>query len=232
MAASFNRNRLACLARAEALMEELPEGVAPSEDTRQKVAMLLADAAGLPVSFFRVKRMGALHLGIGSAADEKYLFRVEGHSTAAADDVILELKEVRSLPSVDCIRSEPGPTRILMSQARLAYQPFEYAGALSLEGRSFWFHAWPDNYAELDIHSSLESAGELREVAYDVGVQLGRGHPKGIAANESKAIRASLRAALPQSGLLELTAGLAEATEAAWKQFCAAARTGDTGTRK
>jgi hypothetical protein len=203
-------------------MEELPEGVAPSEDTRQKVAMLLADAAGLPVSFFRVKRMGALHLGIGSAADEKYLFRVEGHSTAAADDVILELKEVRSLPSVDCIRSEPGPTRILMSQARLAYQPFEYAGALSLEGRSFWFHAWPDNYAELDIHSSLESAAELREVAYDVGVQLGRGHPKRVAANESKAIRASLLAALPESGLLALTADLAEATEAAWQLFRAA----------
>jgi len=226
LAASFDRDRLACLARAEALMEELPESVVPGEATRQKAAMLLAESARLPVSFFRIKRVGALRLGIGSAADEKYLFRIEGHSADDADDVILELKEVRTLPSVDCIRSEPGPTRILVSQARLAYQPFEYAGALSLEGRSFWFHAWPDNYAEIDIHSSLESAAELREVAYDVGVQLGRGHPQRVAAHESKAIRASLLAALPESGLLELTDDLTEATVAAWQLFRAAATQG------
>lgn len=219
LAAGFERNRIACLGRAEALMEALPEGASPSEDTLEKAALLLAKAARLPTSFFRAKRVGALRIGIGSAADEKYLFRVEGPSAAPEDDVILEVKEVRKLPALGCIRSEPGPTRILVSQARIAYQPFQYAGALNLDGRYFWFFAWSDNYAELDIHRSLESVTELGEVAYDVGVQLGRGHPAEASSKQAERLRKSLLETFPGSGLYALTAELADAVEAAWGRF-------------
>jgi hypothetical protein len=222
LAAGFDRNRMASLARAEALMEELPEGAAPREVTLEKAAQLLADAARLPASFFHVKKVGALRIGIGSAADEKYLFRTEGPSAAPEDDVILEVKEARTLPTLDCIRSEPGPTRILVSQARLAYEPFRYAGTLNLEGRYFWFFAWSDNYVELDIRRSLASAVELGELAYDVGVQLGRGHPKRGSEKEAGRLRKSLLASLPESGLYALTAELADVTEAAWRRFRAA----------
>lgn len=220
LAAGFERDRLACLARAEALMRDLPADSAPNPVTLDKAARLLADAARKDVSFFSVKRVGALSIGIGSGADEKYLFRIEGPSTAASDDVILELKEVRTLPALGCIRSEQGPTRIVVGQSRLAYEPFQYAGTLSLEGRYFWFHAWPDNYAELDIRRSLESPAELAEVVYDVGVQLGRGHPKGVTGNAAKQLRKTLIEALQGSHIQALSAGLAEATEAAWRLFC------------
>jgi hypothetical protein len=220
LSAGFERNRITCLGRAEALMEPLPEGAAPSDATLEKAAMLLGEAARRPTSFFRAKRVGALRIGIGSAADEKYLFRVEGPSRDPEDDVILELKEVRKLPAHGCIRSEPGPTRILVSQARIAYQPFQYAGSLNLEGRQYWFFAWTDNYAELDIRGSLDSVTELGEVAYDVGVQLGRGHPAQASSKEADRLRKSLLETFPGAGLYALTAELADAVEAAWKQYC------------
>jgi hypothetical protein len=133
--------------------------------------------------------------------------------------VILELKEVRMLPTLGCIRSAQGPTRILVGQSRLAYEPFQYVGALNLEGRHFWFHAWPDNYAELDIRQSPDSPAELAEVVYDVGVQLGRGHPKGVTGNQAKRLRGTLIEALQGSQIQALSASLADATEAAWRLF-------------
>lgn len=223
LSAGFDTDRITCLGRAEALMEPLPPDQTPDDDTLEKAATLLGGAAHLPTSFFRAKRIGALRIGIGSAADEKYLFRVEGPSKAADDDVILEVKEVRKLPALGCIHSEQGPTRILVSQARIAYQPFKYAGWLNLEGRYFWFFAWTDNYAELDIHHSLDSAAELGEVAYDAGVQLGRGHPALASSKDADKLRKLLLATFPDSGVYPLTAQLADAVEAAWRRFCAAA---------
>jgi hypothetical protein len=220
LAAGFDADRITCLGRAEALMEPLPPDAAPSGDTLEKAAVLLGDAAHRSPSFFRAKRIGVLRIGIGSAADEKYLFRVEGPSKADDDDVILEVKELRKLPSLGCIQSEQGPTRILVSQARIAYQPFQYAGWLNLEGRYFWFFAWTDNYAELDIHRSLDSATELGEVAYDVGVQLGRGHPASKSSKDADKLRRSLLETFPDSGVYPLTAQLADAVEAAWRRFC------------
>jgi hypothetical protein len=224
LAKGFDHDRLACLARAEALMQELPAGSAPNPITLDKAAHLLSEAADKPLSFFSVKRVGALRLGIGSAADEKYLFRIEGPSPSPADDVILEIKEVRTLPTLGCIRSEEGPTRIMVGQSRLAYEPFQYVGALNLEGRHFWFHAWPDNYAELDIRKTPESPAELREVVYDVGVQLGRGHPKGVKGEAAKRLRRALIEALRGSRIQTLSASLADATEAAWRTFCEQAK--------
>jgi hypothetical protein len=243
LAAGFDRDRLACLARAEAYMRDLPDDKPPpSPALLDMVARQLADASRKPERFFHVKRFGALSIGIGSAADEKYLLRIEGPSSSASDDVILEIKEARALDTISCIRSETGPTRIVVGQSRLAYEPFQYVGALTLEQpavaegtqtpaspgqpvkRYFWFHAWPDNYAELDIRSSFESPAELAEVVYDVGVQLGRGHPKGVKGREADRLREALVQALQGSRVQAMSAELADACEAAWRRFTEQAR--------
>ena len=155
------------------------------EQTRKETIALLARNSGLPVSFFRVKKAGALQLGIGSAADEKYLFLVDGETTADDDDVLLEFKAVRDLCSIPCIRFDPGPTRIIVGQSHLAYEPYRYTGAVHAAGLDFWVHAWPLNYAELRIED-LRSPDELSEVVYDAGVQLGRGHPKRWSESEAE----------------------------------------------
>jgi hypothetical protein len=218
----FERDRLASLARAEALMTELPPDDMPTPPTLQRVAALLANEARRPASFFRVKKIGTLAIGIGSAADERYLFRIEGGSPRPEDDVILEVKEVRVLPELSCLQENPGSTRILVAQATLAYEPFSYVGALDLDGRHFWFHAWPDNYAELRIRS-LSTPQSLQEVAYDVGVQLGRGHVKHKRKQDERRLQRALLAGLPVCDLVNLSATLADATEEAWRRFRQAA---------
>ena len=218
---SFDRDRLACLARAESLMTPFPPDKTPEPATLQRVSALLAAAAGRPASFFHVKKLGTLGIGIGSAADERYLLRIEGPSPKDKDDVILELKEVRRLPELSCLRGELGPTRILVAQATLAYEPFSYVGILIDEGQlghHFWFHAWPDNYTELRV-GSVPSSQALQEVVYDVGVQLGRGHARQKRSDDSRRVRKALKGVLPTLDLVALSAALADATEAAWRRF-------------
>jgi hypothetical protein len=220
--AGFDPDRLALLARAEALIDALSEPRPMlDEETKKETVATLARNSGVPVSFFRVKKAGALHVGIGSAADEKYLFRVEGETDADDDDVLLEFKEVRNLGAIPCIRHDPGPTRILVGQERLAYEPFRYPGAVHVGGLNFWVHAWPLNYEELRI-DDLRSPEELEEVVYDAGVQLGLGHPKRWSAHEAERLRRALAAGLPERRVREAAAELAAETRAAWERFRAA----------
>jgi len=217
--AGFSRDRLALLAQAEAFIESLPEPPPLlKEPTRTETIALLARNSGLPVSFFRVKKAGVLHLGIGSAAEEKYLFRVDGETTADDDDVILEFKAVRDLRAIPCIRVDPGPTRIVVGQSDLAYQPYRYAGAVHAAGLDFWVHAWPVNYAELRIEK-LRSPDELSEVVYDAGVQLGRGHPKRWSESEAERLRRQLVQGLPKDRINEAAIELAAETVKAWERF-------------
>jgi len=215
--AGFDRDRRSALARAEALMEALPPEKTPSEATLDRTARVLAQVSVWPAAFFKVKRVGALRIGIGSAGDEKYLLRVEGHSQASDDDMILEIKEVRAMPADSCVRSQPGPDRIVQGNSRLAYQPFAYAGGITLEGRAFWFHAWPDNYVELDIRRDLLSPAELGEVARDVGYQLGRGHPR--VRGDSKRLCAALLQQLSPEQVAILSLEMAQATTEAWRRY-------------
>ena len=48
----------------------------------------------LPDHFFEVKRGGRLRMGVGSALDRKFLFRIEGPTASPDDDLILEAKEI------------------------------------------------------------------------------------------------------------------------------------------
>jgi hypothetical protein len=216
----FDQNRAACLARNEALIEKL-EDVAPTADeaTMAQAARTLAQNSSLPESFFRKKRGGALKMGIGSALNEKYLLRVEGPTEADDDDVLLEVKQVRETTGVDCVRSTPGPSRIFVGQARIAYEPFRFPGVFHVGGQTYWIHAWPDNYVEIDILKTLAGPRDLEEIAYDVGVQLGRGHPAGLAEDAAARLRTSLLRTLPDARLEEAVTDLTSETVAAWERF-------------
>jgi hypothetical protein len=222
MRSGFGGGRRDALRRAESLMVPLPPGQQPPPEKLRRASALLAEAARRPESFFRIKKVGALTLGIGSADDERYLMRIEGPSSADADDVMLELKEVRHLPDLPCLRAEPGGTRILVAQASLAYEAFSYVGTLALDSpdgpRHYWFHAWPDNYEELRV-ASLGSPQDLQDVALDVGVQLGRGHGRQKHSADARRVRAQLATALGGVDLTALSRVLADATEEAWRRF-------------
>ena len=81
---------------------------------------------------------------------------------------------------------------------------------------------WTDDYVELSIDSSFASPQDLRQVAYDVGIQFGRAHPKEAA---GKGFRPGLQGILLQATrknegrIRQVIDELAEATIGAWTAF-------------
>jgi hypothetical protein len=177
--------------------------------------------------YFEVQDVGYLKMGIGSALDVKYLVRIRGESDDAGDDVVLEVKQVRDLTGIDCISAGLGsdPIRILTGQSRIAYNPYTLLGYVRFNELTFWVHAWVDNYAEVAIDQTFQSPDELAEVAYDIGVQLGRGHPNQLEDHLDLQVR------LEQIRLLDLyqtrlkteCRSFADRVTAAWGQFREAA---------
>jgi hypothetical protein len=227
IASSFKLDRAASLERSEALMEMLPERE-PELDAARKEMVLsqVARDAGLPESYFHIKKIGVLRLGIGSALSAKYLLRVEGPTPALEDDLMMEAKEVMNRDAFGCIQVTPGPSRIFTGEQRLAYQPFRFPGVLHAGGKTFWVHAWTDHYAELDIQKSLQSPDELREVAFDVGVQLGRGHPKRVEEEDGTRLRLEILRTIPHGRIRKEIVSLTEETLGAWNRFRAAVPAG------
>jgi hypothetical protein len=209
------------LRRADALMDSDPVPVSGLErDLRGYVAEMRAQAPALPPGFFRLKKAGRLDMGIGSALDEKYLLRIEGWTAEEDDDEILEVKGVHALPDGRCVRTDLGPQRVPVGMSLIAYASFELSGILARGDRFFWVHEWTDDYVELSIESSFSEPGDLREVAYDVGVQLGRAHPKG-GRTSPRGLRRALLASTQtnEDRIRRAVDELTEATVAAWKAF-------------
>jgi hypothetical protein len=220
---AFARDHRLALRRAEIMIDADPVPASEIEaSSRDYVTQMLANRAGVPASFFSVKKAGRPTLGIGSALDEKYLLRIEGWSTEADDDQILEAKLVRPLSDVGCVHTDQGPERVPLGMALIAYAPFPFSGLLTHRGRVFWVHGWTDDYMELSIDSWFTSPQDMRQVAYDVGIQLGRAHPKAVA---GKDFRPGLRGILLEAtrkneGRIRKTIDhLTEATIAAWMAF-------------
>ncbi len=219
---AFARDHRLALRRAEIMIDADPVPASEIEaSSRDYVTQMLANWAGMPASFFSIKKAGRPTLGIGSALDEKYLFRIEGWSNEADDDQILEAKLVRPLSDVDCVRTDQGPERVPLGMALIAYAPFPFSGLLTHRGRTFWVHGWTDDYMELSIDSWITSPQDMRQVAYDVGIQLGLGHPKEVAGKFRPGLRAILlEATCKNEGRIRKTIHhLAEATVAAWMAF-------------
>ncbi len=179
--------------------------------------------------FFSVSQMGLLRQGIGSALDLKFLVRLRGPSEDPLDDVVLEVKQVRDITAIDCIRVVSGedPLRVLVGHARIANEPFRFLGYARLREHNFWVHAWVENYSELDVEE-LTSAEELAEVAFDAGVQLGRGHTTEIAGPVEQQLRHDV-ARLVERDAEKIQAScreLAKEVTDAWERFAAVAGEG------
>jgi hypothetical protein len=228
--ARFTTDREQTLAAQETLMQPLEVSRGNfKRGMKQYLDQMAAQYPELPSHFFEIENAGRLKIGIGSALDEKYLFEVEGPTKVHEDNVILEMKEVRDLHEISCILlSEASPERPLLMQARLAYQPYRYAGfvifALSKgdeRDKTFWVHEWADHYYELSIRTSFQTVADLHDIAYDAGVQLGLGHPKSIADSYSDHLRGRLLVTVTelQERIDRTISDLTQKTIAAWKQF-------------
>jgi len=218
----FDPDRRPFLGWADGLMKPIDD-----ETSRQLDEALagyareqLDDDHALPPAFFRVKRAGSIGLGIGSALDEKYLFRIEGPTDAPDDDVVIEAKEVRDLARIPCIR--PGrkadPFRVLVGTPRVPYHA--YLGFFELHAKRFWVHAWIGNYQELDL-ASIESPEELAAVAYECGLQLARAHFADASPAERSARSAEQRAVLDrlEPRIAAEVDRLSAETRVAWERF-------------
>jgi hypothetical protein len=234
----FSNDRLAILASIDSLMN--PESV---DTTRLEagfdlyVEAIHEEYPDLPDTFFTSKKAGRLNLGVGSALDDKFLVRVEGPTSSADDDLILEIKQVRDLSGVECLqRRSSDAFQIKTGQSRIASQPYTYMGYIFLDprraessehgsdfwdGRTYWVHAWVNNYVEMDVDETFQSPGELEEVVYDIAVQLGRGHAKDIVAPHEFQLRRALTVWLDvyEDDVREAIAHMTAETLSAWRLF-------------
>ncbi|RMF56494.1 MAG: DUF2252 domain-containing protein [Calditrichaeota bacterium] len=223
--AKFKYDRSAYFQWVKSILDPMPEeeSKALTEAMRPYVKQMIAENPRLKPSFFKVVETGYLRMGIGSALDLKYLVRVAGKTGSPNDDVVLEVKQVRDLSGIDCIRvaQKGDPFRVLIGQARIAYQPYKFLGYIRFRGTTFWVHSWVDNYREVDIQSTFKTPEELAEVAYDVGVQLGRGHTNKIAAPLDKQLRAEqIRFVAEHEAEIKSTCkDLTRLTIEAWERF-------------
>ncbi len=222
----FRYNRASYFLWVQSILEPMPE----PEQLRLKEALnpyigtMIAEKPTLTPEYFEIVQMGYLKLGIGSALDRKYLVRLRGESDDLDDDVVLEIKEVRDISGIECIgrTDRNDPFRVLLAHARIAYQPFDFLGYIRLDGKAFWIHSWVDNYREVKIGETFRSPAELKEVAFDVGVQLGRGHPKQIASPLDLQLRREQLRLLSQyeARIQRDRLKLADLTVQAWRAFC------------
>ena len=135
--------------------------------------------------YFAVIRAGWLHIGVGSAAARKVLIRLQGPTTDPEDDVLVEAKEVANLEGVACL--EPSttlqPARVIdgtrqigrLKHDILAIGPTRsiFAAADGPEHwLDWWVFSWAPSYREVRV-SDLRSVGDLADIVYDSGVQLG-----------------------------------------------------------
>jgi len=172
--------------------------------------------------FFDVKHWGAMDVGIGSAFEEKYLSRVEGPTKAPGDDILLEAKQVSNLEGVSCIQGPrgPDPFRIIIGQSRLGSGDQRLLGYFVAADKAFYVQSWRVHYTELRIED-FASIDELTSVAEDAGQQLGRGHPKLIAAPRDAQLRRALARALDREerNYHEAAADLEQKVVSAWMEF-------------
>ena len=226
--AGFKYDREAYFRFIESLMEPVPEDEARGleESLGPYVEVMHEESPELADDFFHIESLGYLRQGIGSALDIKYLARVRGATPEPLDDVVLEIKQVRDLTDIQCISvaAGPDPFRVLIGQARIASEPYKYLGYARFRGHTFWVHAWVENFSQVEVADDLTDSEEVAEIAYDVGVQLGRGHVKAIAQPLDLQLRREQLRLIDRDAekIKAACRQLASLTTDAWEQFKAA----------
>lgn len=174
---------------------------------------ILRQNPDLSEGFFALKAGGLLEMGVGSAHQRKFLVRVEGKTPDPSDDVILEKKEMKKFLTGLCSRQRRAdPSRVIDAEAKFSRTPERLLGYVAVDGSSYYVHAWRVHYTELSI-KDINAPDELAELAYDFGLQLGRGHPVLPASTESgrterRVIAEALDKIAPE--LAEVSRGFAE----------------------
>ncbi|MEM9693874.1 MAG: DUF2252 family protein [Myxococcota bacterium] len=227
--AAFSSDREAFFRRVEGLTAPLSGAErAAFDDLWQRYTAMVTEAKpNLSPAFFRTKTVGQLvRGGVGSALDQRILSRIEGPTESIDDDVVIELKELRDLKGVECVRVDLGGGRFrtIIGQARLgqtvdpllAVVPPREAG-----GKVFWAQSWRSNYQELAMDHDLRDQADLDEVAAFVGTQLGRGHVLHIASPFDAQLRQALLDMLNahEVRLRQSVVELADLTERSWRWF-------------
>jgi hypothetical protein len=191
------------------------------------LAHMRALEPGRPASFYALKHFGALQMGIGSALDEKYLFRIEGPSPMPEDDLIVEAKEQKPLQPISCMVSLPsgGVMRPLIAAVTLGRRTPEILTRVPLpetggHPHHFWVQSWDRGYQELSL-GLLTSETDLLEVAIDVGRQLGSANPRLVPPQVRRQQEFAELSALDlvQSRVEHLATVLAEETIRAYAKF-------------
>ena len=223
--AGFKWDHAPALRQAHALIDQAPLPIDAFADGVSRFSELVSFGRELPADFFKVKRVGAITMGVGSALDEKYLIIFEGDTPAAEDDLVVEAKQIRDLAGNPCVRTDVPASRVLDGQRLIAYEPFAYAAVVPHGDKFFWMHDWTDDYQEASIGTAIRSARELRELAFDAGVQMGRAHPKRPDGGPDKDRREAVTRALDaiEGRLRAAIRDMAARTEAAWEAFRTAA---------
>ena len=210
------------LDRMQLLMKPLDEPTSAklSDARRDYEVAMRAQNPALPPGYFEIKKAGLLEMGIGSAFEMKFLARLEGPSETADDDVLIEVKKVPDLSAVRCIQrsSQDDPFRIIAAQSRLGVGDHALLGYLTIDDKMFYVQRWRVNYVELSI-ADFKSSDALGEVAPDVGNQLGRGHPKVLAAPHDRQLRRLLLGTVEghEPALLDASEKLERRVLAAWE---------------
>jgi len=122
------------------------------------------------------------------------LVRIQGPTADDADDQLLEAKEVSSLDGVSCLEdpSTSPALRIIdgtrqlgrMKHDILAVGPSQLIPAATdspEHSLNWWVSSWEPSYREVRL-SDLRSVGDLTEIVYDSGFQLGVGDPSDASA--------------------------------------------------
>jgi uncharacterized protein DUF2252 len=176
--ASFTWDHAGALRQANALIDRAPRPNDSFDDGVARFVELVGKGHVLGKDAFKVKRIGMLTMGIGSALDEKYLILFEGKTPSDEDDMVVEAKQIRDLQRNPCVRTDVGASRVLDGALLIAYEPFAYAAVVPHGDKHFWMHDWTDDYQETSIATMLRTPKDLRQIAFDAGVQMGRAHPK------------------------------------------------------
>lgn len=218
---TFSWNHAPALARAHRMIDAAPLPRDAFADGVARFVELVSFARELPDHFFVVKRIGAITMGVGSALDEKYLILFEGPTTADADDLVVEAKQVRDLSGNPCLRTDIGASRVLDGQRTFAYEPFAWAAVVPHGGKHFWMHDWTDEYVEADIATEIREPRDLEEIAFDAGVQIGRAHHKRSDGHPDRELRKAALRALDrtEARVRAVVRDQAAAIEAAWERY-------------
>lgn len=220
LAAKFERDRAPFLLAADKAMQ--PIDAANEALAREGLTALIQAERKAnykrPASHYKLKKLGTLKLGIGSALGRKYLLRLEGPTAKEEDDIVLELKEVADRSNSPCLESIPsGAADARREQQELANNRSLLLPTL-LPGSTFWTNEWLPNYEEVRI-KRLGSEADLRDLAREAGLMLAAEHQKNSAV--SPAVDPALLAINDELETVLRTQAqeLARATQTAYEAF-------------